>query len=64
MNVFQGKSVLPGIAIGKIRVLKKESEPVKRRISDSQQEVALFQQACKTAKAQLESLYRETVREM
>lgn len=65
MKEFQGKSILPGIAIGKIHVLKKqEGRPVKRTITDEKAETARFYGACETAKKQLEELYQKAMKDV
>ena len=50
MEVYQGKSVFGGIAIGRISVHKKDEQQVKRvRIEDSEQEILRYRQAKQTA---------------
>ena len=45
MEVYQGKSVFGGIAIGRISVHKKDEQQVKRvRIEDSEQEILRYRQ--------------------
>ena len=57
-----GKSVLKGIAIGKLYVYrKKEFSLVKTRIEDVQAELKRFDQAVEEAEKQLETLYQEAL---
>ena len=63
MLTYQGKSVFGGIAIGKIRVYRKNAQTVKRvRVEDPQREMERFLAAKKTAAAQLKSLYDKACR--
>lgn len=65
MEIFQGKSVFGGIAIGKICVYEKEEQQVKRsKIDDVDQEIARFHEARDVASAQLASLYDKAVKEV
>lgn len=65
MEVYQGKSVFGGIAIGRISVHKKDEQQVKRvRIEDSEQEILRYRQAKQTAMEQLQGLYRKTLKEV
>lgn len=58
MKKFQGKSVLSGVAIGKLFIFKKqEFTLVKETISDVEGEKARFRAACEKAKDQLSKLY-------
>lgn len=58
MEKFQGKSVLPGVAIGKLYIFKKQEYTLAREtISDTEAEKARFHDACKKAKEQLTQLY-------
>ena len=46
MQIFEGKSVFGGIAIGKIRVYQKNQQQVKRyKVEDTEQEVSRYQNA-------------------
>ena len=65
MEVYQGKSVFGGIAIGRISVHKKDEQQVKRvRIEDSEQEILRYRQAKQTAMEQLRGLYRKALKEV
>ncbi|MBE5039095.1 phosphoenolpyruvate--protein phosphotransferase [Ructibacterium gallinarum] len=65
MLTYQGKSVFGGIAIGKIRVYRKNAQTVKRvRVEDPQREMERFLAAKETAAAQLKSLYDKACREV
>ncbi len=65
MKVYQGKSVFGGVAIGRIRVYKKEQQQVVRsKISDVEREIQRFQEAKDKAICQLEELYEKAVKEV
>lgn len=65
MEVYQGKSVFGGIAIGRISVHKKDEQKVKRvRIEDSEQEILRYRQAKQTAMEQLQGLYQKALKEV
>lgn len=65
MEVYQGKSVFGGIAIGRISVHKKDEQQVKRvRIEDSEQEILRYRQAKQTALEQLQGLYQKALKEV
>lgn len=65
MNVYQGKSVFGGIAIGKIHVYKKSEQQVQRsKIEDADTEVARFMEAKDLAQEQLGELYDKAVKEV
>lgn len=65
MEVYQGKSVFGGIAIGRISVHKKDEQLVKRvRIEDSEQEILRYRQAKQTAMEQLQGLYQKALKEV
>lgn len=65
MEVYQGKSVFGGIAIGRISVHKKDEQQVKRvKIEDSEQEIARYRQAKQTAMEQLQGLYQKALKEV
>ena len=65
MEVYQGKSVFGGIAIGSISVHKKDEQQVKRvRIEDSEQEILRYRQAKQTAMEQLQGLYQKALKEV
>ena len=53
MNVYQGKSVFGGIAIGHLCVYKKgEQQVTRQKIADVEAEVKRFQDAKEAAQAQ------------
>ena len=65
MLKFSGKSVLPGIAIGKMYIFKKQEYTlVKEKVENPEAEVVRFQEACEKGKAQLEKLYEKTLAEV
>ena len=65
MNVYQGKSVFGGIAIGHLCVYKKgEQQVTRQKIADVEAEVKRFQDAKEAAQAQLGELYDKAVREV
>ena len=65
MEVYQGKSVFGGIAIGRISVHKKDEQQVKRvRIEDPEQEILRYRQAKQTAMEQLQGLYQKALKEV
>lgn len=65
MNVYQGKSVFGGIAIGQIHVYKKSEQQVQRsKIEDADTEVARFMEAKDLAQEQLGELYDKAVKEV
>ena len=65
MEVYQGKSVFGGIAIGRISVHKKDEQQVKRvRIEDSEQEILRYRRAKQTAMEQLQGLYQKALKEV
>ncbi len=65
MLTYQGKSVFGGIAIGRIKVYRKDAQTVKRvRVEDPRQEAARFLQAKETAAGQLQALYEKACKEV
>lgn len=65
METYHGKSVLQGIAIGKLYVIeKKESTWIKMTVADTESEVARFQAARKEAMEQLDELYQEAMEQV
>lgn len=65
MQVYEGKSVFGGIAIGKISVYKKGEQQVKRtRIEDADQELARYEEARALAITQLGQLYEKALAEV
>lgn len=62
MLTFQGKSVINGVAIGKLYLYKKGEQQVKReKIEDTEGELARFQKAQQEAIRQLQDLYEGSV---
>ena len=62
MEKYTGKSVLKGIAIGRIYWYHKQDyQVVKTEVSDKEAEKRRFAKAVETAQAQLTSLYEETL---
>ena len=65
MEVYQGKSVFGGIAIGRISVHKKDEQQVKRvKIENPDREIARYRQARQTAMEQLQNLYQKALKEV
>ncbi len=65
MEVYQGKSVFGGIAIGRISVHKKDEQQVKRvKIENPDLEIAHYRQARQTAMEQLQNLYQKALKEV
>ncbi len=65
MQIFQGKSVFGGIAIGKISVYRKNEQQVRRRsVDDPESEIGRYAWARKEAIAQLQELYETALREI
>lgn len=65
MQTYKGKSVFGGIAIGKIRVYKKEQQQVHRRkIEDAEDELARYERARAQAIEQLKGLYDKALKEV
>ena len=65
MQIFEGKSVFGGIAMGKIRVYKRDQKQVKRRkIEDEEAEIIRYQGARDEAMHQLQDLYDKALREI
>ena len=65
MLKFSGKSVLSGVAIGKIYIFKKQEYTlVRETVADAEAEVVRFHDACEKAKAQLKKLYEKTKEEV
>lgn len=65
MQVFNGKSVFSGTAIGKIYVYQKGEQQVRRtKISDIQQEKERYQKASEIAMEQLKGLYEKALNEV
>jgi phosphotransferase system enzyme I (PtsI) len=65
MQIYKGKSVFGGTAIGRIRVYSKGEQQVKRvRIEDTQRETARYHEATKQAMEQLAELYEKALKEV
>ena len=65
MQVYSGKSVFGGIAIGKISVYKKNEQQVKRvRTEDTKGELARYEAAKAAAVEQLQELYQKVLKEV
>ena len=65
MQIYQGKSVFSGIAIGKIRVYKKNERQVKRvKVENPDAEMARFEEAKSKGIAQLGVLYEKACKEV
>lgn len=65
MQIYEGKSVFGGIAMGKIRVYKKDENQVKRqKIEDEEAEISRYQSARDEAMSQLQELYDKALREI
>lgn len=65
MEVFQGKAIFGGIAIGSISFFAKEEKQVKRvKIEDTQAEVERYEAAKETAMEELGGLYEKALKEV
>lgn len=65
MRIYNGKSVFNGIAIGKIRVYKKDVQQVKRtKVTDMEAELSRFASAKEEAVRQLQGLYNKALKEV
>ena len=65
MQIYKGKSVFGGIAIGKISVYKKDEQLVKRvKIEDADAEMERYTAARNIAAAQLQKLYDKALKEV
>lgn len=65
MEKFLGKSVYKGVALGKIMVLAKKDDQVKRtRIEDTDAEISRFEEAKEKAKDELQLLYDKALKEV
>lgn len=65
MNIYKGKSVFKGIAIGRISVYKKGEQVVKRtRIEDTTAEVNRYKEAVTDTINQLKELYDKALKEV
>lgn len=64
MIICSGKSVLKGVAIGKIYLYKKQEYVLeKKQVEDTEEEIARFELAKETATQQLDSLYHKALEE-
>ena len=65
MQIYNGKIVFGGIAIGKISVYQKKEQQVKRvKIDDPEQEMARYEKAKAEGIKQLQGLYDKALREV
>lgn len=65
MQVYSGKSVFGGIAIGKISVYRKNEQQLKRvRTEDTKGELARYEAAKAAAIEQLQELYQKALKEV
>ena len=65
MQVYNGKSVFGGIAIGKINVYQKKEQQVKRvKVEDPDQEMARYEKAKAEGIRQLQGLYDKALKEV
>lgn len=65
MQVYQGKSVFSGIAIGKISVYQKGEQSVRRRkVEDTTAEITRYHEAVDEAIVQLGELYQKALKEI
>lgn len=65
MEIFKGKSVYGGIAVGTLQVISNDGSTIKRiRVSDPVKELERYEQAKQTAGAQLDKLYDKAVKEV
>ena len=65
MKVYEGKSVFYGIAIGKVRLFKKEKRNIVRiHVDDVEAEVARKEKAVEETGAQLQALYEKALQEV
>lgn len=65
MQIYSGKSVFRGIAIGKISVYRKNEQQVKRvRTEDTKGELARYEVAKAAAVEQLQELYQKALKEV
>lgn len=65
MQIYKGKSVFGGIAMGRIRVYKKDQQQVKRQeIEDAEAECVRYRNARDEALKQLQELYDKALREV
>lgn len=62
MELYRGKGVVPGIAIGRLYVFEKGKEQIEKiSVADTEAEVARFQGAREQAMEQLDKLYQDAL---
>ncbi len=62
---FSGKTVYNGITMGKVRVLRKDQEQIRRkRVENPESEIERMQRAAEASKQQLAALYDKAVKEV
>ncbi|MBQ3104922.1 MAG: phosphoenolpyruvate--protein phosphotransferase [Lachnospiraceae bacterium] len=65
MKEFSGKSVVAGVAIGRIHIFRKQEYVLgKRSIEDTEREVTRFRDACEEAKQQLAQIYAAALKDV
>ncbi len=65
MEIYSGKSVYNGIAIGKISIYKKDAQQVKRvKVADAEAEIRRYVSAKEEAARQLQALYDKALKEV
>ena len=65
MITLKGQAVCPGVAFGKLELLKKTSTIVLRtHVEDTKNEIERFEAARKTASEQLKALYEKALNEV
>ncbi len=65
MVTYVGKSILKGIAVGKILFYEKEEQMVQRRsVEDAEHELARYEKAREAAQAELAQLYERALKEV
>lgn len=64
MNIYEGKSVFNGVAIGRISVYKKGDRQVERvKVEDTEAEITRYERAKAEAARQIQGLYDKALRE-
>ena len=62
---FSGKTVYNGITMGKVMVLRKDQEQIRRKkVENPEQEIKRMQEAVDVSKEQLAALYDKAVKEV
>ena len=65
MEIFYGKAIFRGIAIGKILFNSKNKQQVRRtKIDDAEAEISRFEKAKEEASQELEVLYNKALKEV